>query len=307
MATCSNISLTFTWFLIIFTAILFILSFYQTVIFIIQATNHKQKLSRVLFYPGLIFFIISSSSLLLWNSAILSVCYIDLDDAMSGTLMYVIPAFLAGFVYFTLHPYLLCLLWFIRIYIIFKDTIFALSSYLNKCCIVWFILLPILPFIIVLPILSMINPLIIMCTWNLIMIMSMALLFVCKLCKIYKNTQKYSECQSMDANEQILKALTKTVVLGAISFLFSILMLLGMLCQLIMGYDYIYGLDTELILILFTILDIFNNFVCVILSYNIFNERYTKLCGSMDNMCNMCLYNIVNDKNRAQSEIEFLN
>ena len=40
-------------------------------------------------------------------------------------------------------------------------------------------------------------------------------------------------------------------------------------------------------------MDIFTNFVCIIFSFNYFDNLYLSICGCMHNLCKLCWYKIV--------------
>lgn len=106
---------------LIITTIIVFHNFIQTQTTSLQETNDKEPLAKSLYYSGLVFIIITCLSLL-FQISVLKECYVDLD----GNLMFT-TLWLCGFIAYWVQYYSLIIHLYIRLEVIFNDTIFRVS------------------------------------------------------------------------------------------------------------------------------------------------------------------------------------
>ena len=121
-------------FIFIITTIIAFQSFIQNQINNSQSQNNDEPLPKSLYYSGLIFIIITCLSLL-FQVSILRECYPELEENYMFQTIW-----LCGFIAYWIQYYLLIIHLFIRIEIIFKDTIFSISPCTRRIFIIIFIL-----------------------------------------------------------------------------------------------------------------------------------------------------------------------
>merc|ERR1719203_1423381 len=80
----------------------------------------------------------------------------------------------------------------------------------------------------------------------------------------------------IDANNNILSTMTRTSILALISMIFSIL-----------------------VPIAFILVDIYTNFICVMLSYSVFSKQYSTCCGWIDAKFKVFLFNTASKVHKA--------
>merc|ERR1712228_168266 len=91
----------------------------------------------------------------------------------------------------------------------------------------------------------------------------------------------------------LLKAITKTTILALTSFLISAAM--SLIVCLVGSSDY-EDKSLDIVLSLLVIMDIYSNFICVVLTYSMFDKQYRCLCGCIDVKCRNCLFRIALSK-----------
>ena len=108
----------------------------------------------------------------------------------------------------------------------------------------------------------------------LILIISIIILFTMKLMKIHRN--KF--------DEGVISVVTKIIILTSITLTLTFANLVVISLRVLMFSPLTFILSWNV-----SIWDIFTNFLCMVLSYNMFNNYYLKLCGPCDTSCHHCL------------------
>eukprot|EP01084_Bolivina_argentea_P310551 537410_1 len=132
------------WFVAVITIILFISSVYFNSKFIhhrVKESDEKKRLPKLLFYPGLAFLVISSITLLLWCLTIIGICYVYYDKLL-------IIQLIALLFYIIIQLYLLWVVMYIKLYFVFRGSVYKLSKCTNVFFVILFIFLPLLMLIV---------------------------------------------------------------------------------------------------------------------------------------------------------------
>ena len=285
--SCSIEFQVFLWTVIIIIAAFSISSLYYIFRFILNRIQTKDaKISNCSFYSGLIFFIISSITLIIWNILIASRCY-DFDEFAYFSLLIT-----AWILYAYVQLYLLWVVMFIRLYFVFEDSAFALKRGTVILSICLFACLPILMLIVyvILLVLSVVGLGNVQIVWFLFLFyglisLAFSFVFVSKLYQILK----LSPIQSIDNG--LLKAITKTTILALISFIMTAVMTFMIF---LIGDGVSRHKSLWLLQIMLIIMDIYSNFICVVLTYKMFDNQYRRCCGCADEKCRKCLFFIAN-------------
>ena len=283
MTLCTDAEETAVWISITLTAPLSTSSLYIIFKFIQHRIQSAKKRSPAcLFYLGLLFLIVSSITLFLWTFLFIFICYPlegDFIISLMATLCYAIFQF-----------YLLWLVMYIRLYSVFKESVHRISKCTNTCMVVLFILLPILMYALIVIFFHFDQTGTGKSIWFAFLIFAavsllFSLLFIGKLYKI----QRHSNVASKES--PVMIAMTKTIILALFSF--SVSVFVAIISYFLYDYKTKY-LSMWILNALLIILDIYSNFICVALSYSIFNEQYTKCCGRIDEKCRKCFWNMAN-------------
>eukprot|EP01084_Bolivina_argentea_P265102 449237_1 len=122
------------------------------------------------------------------------------------------------------------------------------------------------------------------------LMISLVSLFAYKLIQVYKHLEDSSD-------DSLVAAITKPTILVSVSVFVTFIRLISLTIriQFLSWSDYMIlkWVDDYI-----TICDIYTNFVCVILSYKVFKIYYIKLCSVSDSKCRNCWSNIVNYEGR---------
>eukprot|EP01084_Bolivina_argentea_P314174 544159_1 len=248
-----------------------------------SGTSAQSDMPKLLYYTGLMFVIIS---IILLTVAVPFNFYCD-DH-------WIFDIFTEIFsVSYSIHCYLMLILWFLRIYYVFKDTEFAL----NKCAFYfYFILAAIMPFLMIYSIIILSTDssfgliiFLVLLFLFLIFLLSLVGQFVFKLIRIYKN---------LSHQHQFIGIITRSTILTIFCLVFSIIYGLLMVARNVSDYILFRYLRNS-----FQLLSIFINYVCVLLSYHYFDGYYAKCCTKMDNKCTAGWYKCVNVESNVSKNV----
>ena len=236
-------------------------------------SDHEQNLktSKWLFYISTIFFITSWWNMAVSIPPILYTCILsDTDTFLMTTLIW------SGL--YPFQYYLLLILLFIRLYHTFEGTMFKLSQRtLNifkfafifqgcNCSIALSIFI----------VNAYYGLLLISFSFLVIIALTAAILFlyIKRLMYVYKQV---TSCQ--DSDEELVRLATKTPILSVTSILNSFgAMSVTLLWSMFDGYTLWIGH-------LVVMLDIYINYLCILMGYKHFNKYYVILCGCCDRKC----------------------
>ena len=114
--------------------------------------------------------------------------------------------------------------------------------------------------------------------------LSLVIYFISKMIKVHK---RLCETKERDTNDFIFKPITKVAILTCVSFISSF----GhYVCWVI--YFAVLGTNASVVILPFgqfmSMLDVFTNFLCVMLSHKVFDSQYQFLCCCMDKCCKRC-------------------
>ena len=254
--------------------------------------SSSDTIQKSLFYPGLVFIITTIISLITITSATPNAVKAHCDDK-SVKESIILQSLIS--VTYSLHAALVFLTFFIRIKFVFKSTLYAFSNIITIICTLLFIMLilpiPIRPIFEYLkqPVMINISDSMQFLSYILLLIILITL-FVNRLIKIYK----YS-----DADESMVATITNTTLLVSISISITILLPIFWYIQSVTN-----SLIAKSVYRICTLIDIYTNFLCVILSYKAFNSLYQSLCGIMDGLCRLCWFKIINKNSQEIEEIQ---
>eukprot|EP01083_Nonionella_stella_P007686 22116_1 len=249
------------------------------------------KPTKPLYFGGLIFFIVSSITLL--NAMIYDALYLvcpQLDD-------------LEGPIYHSVYFLQIFCLWivlFLRIYSIFKTSEFELSKITIALYIVAFsvVIITTIPFYMIYELHA--DSIITLPYVTLSALFSGMLLvtFIHKLVDVFSQ---------FGVDEHLLKTMVKNTVLAVISIACTLVVVIVLVVLYIKhegNYHDRYSVLEELVLELFILIDIVSNFICVLLSYAFFDQKFQRLCGFV----NAKVYDIVSHKieESATSQLRYI-
>ena len=131
--------------------------------------------------------------------------------------------------------------------------------------------------------------------------LSLVIYFISKMIRVHK---RLFETKPQDTNNFILKPVTKVAILTTVSFISSFSQ---WLCWVI--YFAVVGSPVSVIILplgqFMSMFDVFTNFLCVMLSYKLFERQYEFLCCCMDKCCQRCWSDIATkDETNIASTIE---
>ena len=268
--------------------ILYFTSLYFTLQFIQYERSkpvHK-KTPKLSYYSGVTFCIISSFTLLSWGLMPIDICWIFVYTQW-GVYIFRITKW-----FYLLQLYCLWLTLFIKLYYVFKDSIYSLSSCTIRLFITFFIFSPITMWIILNLSISFSED----GRTGWIAFLSFAIfsvllsyLFIHKLFKLFRDTQKLNPISKMNPKNNILSTMTRTTILAIISLILSILSpVILYVYYPSMHYNFLSLINYQL-----PMMDIYTNFICVILTYGPFTKHYVVLCGICDLQCKKCLFKMI--------------
>ena len=242
--------------------------------FIKHFGEEANKISRLLYHSGNAFFVISVITLIL-------AIPIDFTCSRSTMLEYWDKAFQ---VLYGLQCYLLLLVWFIRLYYAFNNSQFKLS----RCTVMFIIISAIIGFIglmycllfhdvynktgfIILTIF-----LIAFVAWMIFLVA----LFIYKLVQVYK---------SVSVNSNLIRIITKITILSVMSIFFTVVHCIMVIITAAIINESSLDKETKLHLKMIGdfihLINIFMNFICILLSYNCFDADYKYICGGLSDLC----------------------
>eukprot|EP01084_Bolivina_argentea_P157555 274536_1 len=278
---CTLLELVLSSVYIFIVGILFLISIHITYKFLQRIYKAEDKPPLLVSSTGIIFLVFATLTLfgliIPWR---LSVCY--------PQILYLSPLYVT---IYCIQSYLLLLLLFFRLYFVFCGTIYGLSKLTLKIYTILFCLLPFFFSIAVYQIgiegrwnnPLMVTIIIIGYIYIIIFASTISILFIHKLLIM---------ARSINANnDSLIIVVTKTSILSFISSFMTIIPPLVLMVIFIKGSDSIYYQTTTqqyivrfIIDILFAI-DVFTNFICIVLSYKFFNHSYLVICGNLDAKC----------------------
>jgi len=242
--------------------------------------THFQKQSKkqpqYLFYPGIIFVL---TAYIVMIADTISIFFYDCNH-----MWWMLFMLIFGFTY-TLQISLVLIILFLRVYFIFKTSAYALSKLTICIFMITFISLP--------PIVGVVEfwyhtshhsdessiALAICYFINILIMTSLLILFIHKLFTIYGHLPAIQDIKQSDTHRSLMRVITRTVVLTSISVIFTFIASIGFIT-----INKLNKLGLMIVAVL-VIIDVYTNFVCILLSYTYFNDYYDKLCGKFDLFC----------------------
>ena len=275
-----NIGITM-WFIINITIILSTLPFIFK--FLRSHIKHRRDAQAPFhqFFPAILFVIITFIVLL---SDTASIYFYNCNYTWWMMFMLIF-----GFTY-TLQIILVLIIFFFRVYFIFRSSQFQLSKITICFYTVTFIPLPICVAIVEFwyhishhsKMSRIVLGILYIC--NILCMLSLMVLFTKKLRETYKYLPSVDKSKS-ETHQLFIGIMTRTVILTAISMIFTLIASLGII--------FIDQMETVGMIIvgLLVIIDVYTNFICILLSFSYFNEMYYKLCSCIDVKINrFCRY-----------------
>ena len=188
--------------------------------------------------------------------------------------------------------FLLLILWIIRLYYAFNLTQFKLSRYtvgfiitsatigffgLMYCLLLYTPKDPVGLTVLLINVATFIS-------WMIFLIS----LFIYKLIQVYKNVSK---------NSALISIITKITILSVISITFTVVhCIMLMITTLAFKNKPQIGLHVKMTKDLLHLFSIFINFICILFSYNCFDNEYQSLCGMTNDMCTNLWYYCIGEQ-----------
>ena len=254
----------------IISLIMMVTAFYKY----IKSDNIQNK---CLFWTGLIFFIITFLSIIMIIIYSIYFCR-DMD---TFNLFFTIATQL-----YIIQSLLLLALLFARLYYVFEGTTFALSQTAVKLYWIFY------SFVIIVFIGSGLAHVNLKDSITKLAIVgsafSMAIIVMIILVSLflYKMNQVYQHVNKED-DPELIKMITKTSILAAISGLATLLNAVGALHASLTN-----SIHFILLMRLVFVFDLVTNYWCIVLSYRGYNDWYLRLCGICDSVCTSCWHRI---------------
>lgn len=191
----------------------------------------------------------------------------------------------------------LWLVLFIRIYLVFKEAVYRLSKYTIYTVTSFFVIMVLLFIICLLPIWPQddnghrveLNILVsVMLLLSFIYSIWISIFFVYKLISVFKGVHR----DKSSTDNALLSIITKNTILAVMSIIATFIAII-IREILTWGNPNVYGVFS---------IDVFTNFVCIALSYQIFDKYYQLFCGCVDNKCQRCCTSMMGDKHEYEKE-----
>eukprot|EP01084_Bolivina_argentea_P072793 132152_1 len=271
-------------------------------------TSQEMKISKWLTNAGIAFVVISLFALLFYTIAtIINIFFVTKQQALNSdkkTLFFMAGCWMVQF-------YLLLLISWLRLKTIFAGSALQLSSatvrFYDTILVVEGILM------IVVPILGLFSPPgtkvirlflgILMGLLFIILMLSIAVLFVRRFIMVYKNIQ---------SDEHFINIVNKTTILTLLSLAITLLTIIGFLLSPTNTTAVNVTLITH-IRDIFLLTDMYCKLICVVFSYKYFDKYYRKVCGPLDLKCKKMWFKFVGRDdtkmmaavvNQSQTEIQ---
>lgn len=121
----------------------------------------------------------------------------------------------------------------------------------------------------------------------------LTILFIRKLITVYKNTERSLADHDKDTvqDNSFVKPITKLTVLLSLSIISTILNMIGITQRAFIKTEL-----SRFVVHTLAAIDLYSNFVNVMLTYNVFDKYYYTICGSVDNLCRACWMRAINGK-----------
>ena len=247
--------------------------------------NRHKETSKIKYAIFLGIISICTAAMLFILNMVIYSCHSVCDCSFSIWYQISIVSFL--FTY-ALQNLLLLIIIFVKLESVFIGTIYRISNVTTKIYKALFIVLPLLmldwPVGYLLPghdhIAYYVGSMILFMV--LLVHLSMAILIISKLLKVYQSEMKRS---SADTNEHIIAAITKLTILSIMT-LTTTLILDGLLLWYSITFDP--TVEGFFIYSAFRLLDGYTTFLCTIMCYTVFKEDYVRACGCVDTRCRIC-------------------
>ena len=122
----------------------------------------------------------------------------------------------------------------------------------------------------------------------IVLMISLTILFISKLVKIYKNTKDAVEDES---NQELVGSITR------LTLLISLSMIISLIVVIITGIrGFIQTETTRFIVHCSVVFDLYTNFVNTMLTQQLFDNEYNRICGYCDKRCRECMKGMVQNK-----------
>lgn len=241
--------------------------------FIRNRVRNKIKTPRLLFYPGLLLLVVTF--LLLALNLTIGVYFCDTNQAIYQLLL--VPF---SQLYGT-QFYLLMLSLFLRLQYVLNGTLQAFSRLTLSIMTIIFILLPVMSVIAGIMYHDPNGRFMVFGAFviALALIISILFMYIRKLLAIYKN---------IDSDPKLIEIITKTTILTLISISATFLTSMCITMKPIMSEF----MDFQVIETFILYIDVYTNFLCVVLTYRYFDKYYSLLCKGMHSKCESMWFRI---------------
>eukprot|EP01084_Bolivina_argentea_P285104 488844_1 len=190
---------------------------------------------------------------------------------------------------YAIQFYFLLLTLFIRLYSVFHGTVFKLQKHTIRFYVTMYILMPFMmltaaviwKYVIIGAIILALTAIL-----TISLVISILILFIYKLIQVY----------SKHNDDTLIGVITKNTILTFASILFT---LISMFAIIIFGDTF--WSDIAMIV------DLYTNFLSIMLTYDCFNNYYVTICHCMDNKCKIWCQKLVknqNEEKKLQQQIE---
>eukprot|EP01083_Nonionella_stella_P095409 267862_1 len=266
--TCDPGTYASTWCTMGFNAILFISTIPILISFIRHYSKTETKPPTTLFYSSVTFIICSSLALLAQIPVQLFQC-IELETPHAEGFILLMFS-----IFYSVQYYMLLVSLFLRLKETFHGSIYELSECTVKTFKFLFTFNPL--FMTITSVILAFNMIIGIALFSILFVIAFGMtttivwLYVYKLSKVYKN---------VDADEHYVDIITKLTILLVFCILGTFIAPIPVTLHFMASPMDAYAFWTVHSMLS---LDIYMNFICIVLSYSYFNPYYLKLCGCLD-------------------------
>eukprot|EP01084_Bolivina_argentea_P279322 477521_1 len=260
-------------------------------------SNAAKRMHR-LFYIGLVFIFLTFLALLI--DIVLHIFGCLRHNQLYTEAIWNISSYLFSSLY-VIQFYFLLLLLFMRIHTVFMGSVFHLS---NHTVIMYKIIYAFMPITmitcvvmfsfnsIIFGILAALTVLMIM-----ILVISLMILFTYKLIKVYKIESN----ANVTDKDHLINVITKNTILTLSSLSMTFIQIIAVICQTFVLSN-MNGIDPTGFT---TLIDLYTNMICFLLTYNEFNSYYYKLCKCVDVKCkHLCGKMVGSDIKMLEMELD---
>ena len=195
---------------------------------------------------------------------------------------------------------LLLAIFFMRLYFIFDETVFALSKATIRIYWIIYCLCTLLWVAAAIAFSNFSHRSIASVIIGIAFSMSLITISILIILFLYKMTQVYTSVDLENSDPTYIGVITKTSILASISTTLSLLNAIVIILEVLPSTRSIHIIFISK---LFNVYDVFTNFWCVILSFSDYADWYLKICRGCDSRCVSCWHSIAGLMSEKQTKL----